>query len=90
MCILCNGETFTDMQLFGETHVEELRKYLELPHGIPTHDVFGDVFSRLDVGALEQCFQWWAQGLGEKAREPVIAIDGKTIRSKHEIPEKTR
>ncbi|MEG2718484.1 MAG: transposase family protein, partial [Clostridia bacterium] len=27
LCIICNGETFTDMELFGETHYEELKQY---------------------------------------------------------------
>lgn len=25
LCILCNGETFVDMQIFGETHLDLLR-----------------------------------------------------------------
>ena len=29
--------------------------FLELPHGIPSHDTFGDVFSRLDP---EQFASW--------------------------------
>ncbi len=57
LAILCNANTFVGMQLFGETHEKELREVLELPHGIPSHDVFGDVFSRLDTAALEQYFE---------------------------------
>ena len=29
---------------------------LDLPHGIPSHDTFGDVFSRLDSGPLPGVF----------------------------------
>lgn len=59
LAILCNANTFVGMRLFGETHEKELREVLELPHGIPSHDVFGDVFSRLDTSPLEQCFEEW-------------------------------
>ena len=78
LAILCNANTFVGMQLFGETHEKELREVLELPHGIPSHDVFGDVFSRLDTSALEQCFEEWIAGMRGAFKH--IAVDGKTIR----------
>lgn len=80
LAILCNANTFTGMQLFGETHEQALREILELPHGIPSHDVFGDVFSRLNLGALEDCFAQWVAGMRDSVGCHNIAIDGKTIR----------
>jgi hypothetical protein len=32
---LCGGEDFEDMEQFGLSWEEELRKFLELPHGCP-------------------------------------------------------
>jgi len=46
LAILCNADTLVGMQLFGETHCDELKTVLELPHGIPSHDVFGDIQPR--------------------------------------------
>ena len=46
--ILCGADTYTGMHTFSELHIQELRKYLELPEGIPSHDVFGDIISRVD------------------------------------------
>ena len=80
LCVICNGDTFTDMELFGKTHEEELRKYLELPCGIPSHDTFGDVFSRLDPKELSRCFAYFTQSLKDTIEEHHIAIDGKAIR----------
>lgn len=80
LCIICNGDTFTDMELFGKTHEEELRRYLELPHGIPSHDTFGDVFSRIDPKELGRCFEYFMQSWKDTIKEHRIAIDGKTIR----------
>src|ERR1035437_5066168 len=50
--VACDGEGFTDMELFGRAKEEWLRKYLELPGGIPSHDTFGRVFSIIDPEAF--------------------------------------
>lgn len=78
--IICGGETFTDMELFGEAKAEWLRTLLELPHGIPSHDTFGRVFSRLDPQAFGECFLRWSAALHEGTKGEVIALDGKTLR----------
>lgn len=56
LCIMCNGMTFTAMELFGKTHEKELREFMELPHGIPSHDTFWNIFSRLDPEAVSGIF----------------------------------
>jgi len=78
--IICGGETFTDMELFGEAKQEWLRTLLELPHGIPSHDTFGRVFSLLDPQAFGECFLRWSGALHEATKGEVIALDGKTLR----------
>ena len=59
--MICGGEGFTDMEEFGEAKEEWLKKYLELPHGIPSHDTFRRVFSILDPQAFGECFTRWAK-----------------------------
>jgi len=78
--IICGGESFTDMELFGEAKEEWLRTVLELPHGIPSHDTFGRVFSLLDPQAFGECFLRWSAALHEASKGEVIALDGKTLR----------
>jgi predicted transposase YbfD/YdcC len=78
--ILCGGEDFTDMESFGEAKEEWLRKFLELPHGIPSHDTFGRVFALLDPQAFGECFLRWSAALHEATQGEVIALDGKTVR----------
>ncbi len=78
--IICGGESFTDMELFGKAKEAWLRKFLELPHGIPSHDTFGRVFSLLDPQAFGECFLRWAAALHEATQGEVIALDGKTLR----------
>ena len=65
------------MEAFGELREEWLRKFLELPHGIPDSDTFRRVFERIDPEALSECLYDWLGCHWEKGT--VIAIDGKTI-----------
>jgi hypothetical protein len=78
--IICGGESFTDMELFGKAKEEWLRKLLALPHGIPSHDTFGRVFSLLNPQAFGECFLRWTAALHAATQGEVIAFDGKTIR----------
>ena len=79
--ILCGAENYTGMHVFSEMHLEELRQYLELTHGVPSHDVFGDVFSRVDMKGVEKCFQIFIESIKEgENKDQAVALDGKTIR----------
>ena len=78
--MVCGGEDFTDMEMFGEAKEEWLRSLLELPHGIPSHDTFGRVFSLIDPQAFGECFLRWSAALHEATKGEVIALDGKTLR----------
>lgn len=78
--MICGGEGFTDMEEFGEAKEEWLRKYLELPYGIPSHDTFRRLFSILDPQAFGECFTRWSQALHDATNGGVIALDGKTVR----------
>jgi predicted transposase YbfD/YdcC len=78
--IICGGEGFTDMQEFGEAKEPWLRKFLELPEGIPSHDTFGRVFSLLDPEAFVACFVSWTAALHTATQGEVLALDGKTLR----------
>lgn len=76
--VVCGGEDFPDMEEFGKEREEWLRKFLELPHGIPDSDTFRRVFERINPEALSECLYDW---LGCHREEgAVIAVDGKTIR----------
>ena len=50
--VICQGEDYEDMELFGKERKEWLEKFLELPHGIPDSDTFRRVFERVDPQEL--------------------------------------
>ena len=57
-----------------------LRRFCELPEGIPSHDTFNRVFARLDPLALHTAFAEWMRDIQEITAGDVVAIDGKTLR----------
>ena len=72
------------MQEFGEAHESWFRRFLELPHGIPSQDTYLRVFALLAPDAFETAFRRWVEQLRTTWGEGHIAIDGKTLRgSRH-------
>jgi DDE_Tnp_1-associated len=77
--VLCGGEDCSDMALFGRAKEPFLRQFLQLRHGIPSHDTFSRVFRLLDPAKFQSCFLQFMECFAEAA-QGVIAIDGKTLR----------
>ena len=69
---------------------EWLQQYLELPHGIPSHDTFGRLLAALKPAAFQSCFEQWIANLrgnhpaSADADQEIIAIDGKVVRRSHD------
>jgi predicted transposase YbfD/YdcC len=87
LATICGADNWVEISNFAESKEEWLRGFLELPHGIPSHDTFGRLFALLDADAFERCFSEWAHSLpvlmeGAIKRE-IIAVDGKTSRGSH-------
>jgi len=79
LAMLCGAEGCVDMALFGRSKEPLLRRFLELPGGIPSHDTFSRIFRLLDPVAFEACFARYLAALSERV-QGVVAIDGKTAR----------
>ena len=78
--ILCDGDSFTDMEDFAQTQLPWLRGFLSLEHGAPSHDVFRNVFMMLRPEAMLELFGRWCGPLEGRH----VAIDGKTLRGTHD------
>jgi predicted transposase YbfD/YdcC len=83
--VLCGCEDFVEVEEFGASKEAFFRRFLELPHGIPSHDTFRRVFQAVCPQALQRCLIDWLRGLRQAAppESPageVVAIDGKTLR----------
>ena len=77
---LCGAESFEDRALFGDTREPWRRTFLELPHGIPSHDTFNRLFAALDPPRFLDAFMRWTQSLRAALADEVVAIDGKALR----------
>lgn len=79
VCAVLGGcENWPQIEAFGRNRQDWLKKFLQLPNGIPSHDTFERVFARLDPSAFRRCFLAWAQAWAE-ASGGHIAIDGKAL-----------
>ena len=82
--VICGADSWVDLELFGRSKEEWLKRFLSLPNGIPSHDTFGRVFARLDPEKFAQCFTSWVKAVSQLTQGQVIAIDGKTLRRSHD------
>ena len=78
--MLCGQHTWTDIAFYGQDHQAWLQTFLQLPNGIPSHDTFRYVFTRLDPAAFQRCFGSWIAALSAATGLAHIAIDGKALR----------
>jgi hypothetical protein len=76
---ICGAHNWVEIEQWGQAQESWLSEFLELPHGIPSHDTFGRVFALLDPESLHQAFVAWMSALAQLCQE-IIALDGKTIR----------
>lgn len=82
--VICGADGWAEAELFGQSKREWLATFLELPHGIPSHDTFGRVFALLDPEQFQQCFLRWIESIHTVTQGQVIAIDGKQLRRSHD------
>jgi predicted transposase YbfD/YdcC len=81
VCAVISGaEGWEDMEEYGKANAEWLGDLLDLPHGIPGHDTFRRVLSRLAPEELTQCFIAWTNALSAASGGDIVSIDGKTLR----------
>ena len=65
MAVICGAETWNEIEYFGICFEKWLTKAFDLKNGIPSHDTFNRVFSRLNPVELEKCFIRWMEAVVE-------------------------
>ena len=80
---LANADEWISIYYFAVTNEKFLRKYLELPYGIPSHDTIQRVFAMVSPEYLQEFRKRWDQVMlgktGNKIKR-ILGIDGKTQR----------
>ena len=82
--VICGAETWVEIEEYGISKFEWLKKFLKLPNGIPSHDTISRLFAQLNPEELQSCFLSWIQTIAQLTQGEVIAIDGKTVRHSYD------
>ena len=82
--IIANADSYYDMQLFGETHIQWFKKYLKLPNGIPSKHTFHRVLTMIKPETMVECLREIVGVISPEGKVNHIALDGKTIRRSYD------
>lgn len=78
--VICGSSGWEDIETFAKERKEWLSQYLTLPYGVPSHDTFRRIFTRINPEELQNCFRRWVRAVFRFTRKQVIALDGKSLR----------
>jgi predicted transposase YbfD/YdcC len=78
--VICGAEDWYDVEDYGWEKKEWLGQFLDVSHGIASHDTFNLFFQMVDAKALEDCFQQWVSEVVSLCEGCIISVDGKTLR----------
>jgi predicted transposase YbfD/YdcC len=79
--VICGADSFEEIERFGESRLDWLRRFFPLRNGVPSHDTFNRVLAALDPKAFAACFGRWMADLNVATGLRAIAVDGKAARS---------
>ena len=63
---LANADDWVEIALFAETYQDYLRNYIELKHGVPSHDTINRVMGMISPDILQQLYSKWQEFLNRK------------------------
>jgi predicted transposase YbfD/YdcC len=86
--VIAGADGWEDIAQYGRSKEAFFRQFLELRNGVPSHDTFYRVFTKLDPDAFADRFGRWMAAVGEAiglTRPDIdgpthIAVDGKSAR----------
>lgn len=76
-------DDFEDIVLWGEHHLDFLRRFSAFHHGVPCARWLRDLMNRIDPRLFARCLESWIAA-AFPGRPDLIAIDGKTARRTHD------
>ena len=75
--LLCGYKSIEEIHFYAELSIDVLKRYLELPNGIPSSDTILRVLARIETKVLENVFAEYAKSTFKSRleKDDVIAID---------------
>lgn len=77
---ICGATNWVEIEDFGHAKQDWFSQFLNLKHGIPSHDNFRRVFILLDPEEFRNAFINWVKLVTEDKDLKQICIDGKSLR----------
>jgi hypothetical protein len=78
--VIAGADDWVEIEIFAQEHKDFFERFLDLSHGIPSHDTFRRVFCHLDPEAFCRCFMSWVSTMVTLSNGEIVAIDSKTLR----------
>jgi hypothetical protein len=82
LAVIATAQGWEDIEWYGKAKKARLRRFLSLEQGIPHHDAYRRVMSRIKPEEIERCFMNWVRAVKKEYEREIIAIDGKTVRGR--------
>ena len=82
LAIIASADDPESIEDWAKSNHAYLKHYLELPHGIPSHDTFQRVLEKVKPNSFQKCFNEWIEGIRVQKQDgrEHIAVDGKENR----------
>jgi hypothetical protein len=77
LATLAGVDDYPGIVEYGRDRFDFLKRFMALPHGIPSLSTFRRVFAKLDPEGLAEVLRRWAAELVKSCQGKQIAIDGR-------------
>lgn len=77
--VLANIEYWEEIDEFGKMYFKALKRYLELPNGIPSHDTIQRVMATIEPEVTEVLLRKWMELKISGEDKKILNIDGKFL-----------
>jgi hypothetical protein len=74
LAIISGADGWVAIEAYGNAKYEWLKSFLELPNGIPSHDTFSRIFSRIEPQQFQECFLSWVNAIVGELELNAIAL----------------
>src|SRR3954447_5303204 len=61
--VIADCDDWSEIVLFAQKRLTWLRRFLQLPNGVPSRDTFERVFDKLDPRAFQSCCLAWLRAI---------------------------
>src|SRR3954451_11257196 len=76
--VIAGADGWEEIAEYGNSKEAFFRRFLELPHRVPSHYTFERFFAKLDPDAFADRFGWWMASACESTGLIHVAVDGKS------------